>query len=116
VGEIATLSYEIQKKGIPVKTLEPYLSAPLHASVVSDDLSTFLHVHGEVHEAGRPSPKLTIRNGTLIHSGAHAPTPLQFGPGIEAHLVFPKAGFYTVWAQFKDGGEVWAVAHTVQVE
>jgi hypothetical protein len=42
--------------------------------------------------------------------------PPEFGPNIEAHLIFPTAGLYTVWAQFNVDGKVIPTSFTVKVE
>ncbi len=115
-GEAALLTYEFTKDGKPVTTLEPYLSAAMHVAVVKNDLSSFVHTHGEIHPPGVPYPPVRIKNGQVVHSMASMYTPPQFGPRVEAHLVFPTAGRYTVWGQFKVGGEVIPTAFTVDVE
>ncbi len=115
-GEVTTLQFKVMKDGKPVENLEPYLSAAMHISVVKNDLSTFIHTHGEVHAPGTPYPPIIIKNGNVLHSMASMVTPIHFGPNIEAHLIFPQPGFYTVWAQFKVDGAVIPSRFTVQVE
>lgn len=115
-GEAALLTYEFTKDGKPVTTLEPYLSAAMHIAVVKNDLSSFVHTHGEIHPPGTPYPPVRIKDGKVVHSMASMYTPPQFGPRVEAHLVFPTPGRYTVWGQFKSGGVVVPTAFTVDVE
>lgn len=114
-GQVTTMRYTITKDGRPVTDLAPYLSAAAHVSVVKDDLSAYVHVHGEVHPPGAPYPPLIIRNGQVVHSMASMALPEQFGPMVEAHLIFPSAGLYTVWAEFKIGNEVIPTSFTVDV-
>lgn len=111
VGQPATLVWRIQKDGEDVLDLEPYLAAAMHVAIVKDDLSEFVHAHGEVHVPGAPLPKVTA-NG--VHT--HAPPPPRFGPLIEAHPVFPSAGDYTVFAQFMHDGQVVNAPFSVRVE
>jgi methionine-rich copper-binding protein CopC len=111
VGQPATLVWRIEKDGEDVLDLEPYLAAAMHVAVIKDDFSEFVHAHGEVHLPGAPVP---AASPTGVHN--HAPPPPRFGPLIEAHPVFPSAGVYTIFAQFKHRGEVISVPFTLRVE
>ncbi len=115
-GQVTTLIYDFAKDGKPVTTLAPYLSAAMHVAVVKNDFSSFVHTHGELHPPGVPYPPVRIKNGQVVHTMASMYTPPQFGPRVEAHLVFPSPGRYTVWGQFKVGEEVIPTAFTVDVE
>ncbi len=115
-GQVSTLYYTIEKNGKPVTDIVPYLSAVAHISVVKNDLSAFIHTHGEVHPPGVAIPPMIVKNGQVIHSMAMMMTPSRFGPDIEAHLIFPSAGEYTVWAEFKVGNKVIPTAFTIKVE
>lgn len=110
-GEVATLVWRIQKNGVDLTDLQPYLGAAMHVAIVKDDLSEFVHAHGEVHTPGAPAPALPA---TGVHN--HAPPPPKFGPMVEAHPVFPSSGVYTVFAQFKHDGAVVNAPFTVRVE
>lgn len=117
VGEVETLRYVVTKDGKEVTNLEQYLSAAMHISVVKNDFSAFMHLHGEIHASGTPSVPSTVRNGKIVHSmAAMMNVPLQFGPNIEAHTIFPSPGVYTVWGEFKVGGKVIPTAFTLRVE
>jgi copper transport protein len=116
VGEITTIKYAITKNGKPVQ-LMPYLSAAMHVAVVKNDFSWYLHVHGEYHVPGAPLAPLSIKNGQVLHTMAMMATPQNFTSPIEAHMIFPSPGVYTVWGQFKTApGELVATAFTVRVE
>ncbi|MEX0917834.1 MAG: copper resistance protein CopC [Candidatus Paceibacterota bacterium] len=110
VNEEATLLFDFTKDGKPVYDLEPYLAAAMHLAVVKHDLSEFIHTHGEVHRPGE------LQQSTDGGGHNHAPPPLQFGPSVEAHPVFPSEGLYTVFGEFKHEGEVRNVRFTVRVE
>jgi len=115
-GQITTLKYTFTKDGKPVTNILPYLEAAMHISVVKNDFSSFLHVHGEVHPPGVPYPPIIIKNGQVIHSMAMMVLPPTLGPLIEAHLIFPTPGLYTVWGQFRVGDTVIPTSFTVRVE
>jgi methionine-rich copper-binding protein CopC len=115
-GDVATIKYEITKDGIPVTSLVPYLSAAMHIAVVKNDLTQFMHTHGEVHKPGAPIAPVLVRNGKVVHTMELMQIPPTFGPGVEAHLIFPEAGVYTVWGQFKVGNDVIPTAFTVRVQ
>jgi hypothetical protein len=115
-GEVSTLKFTVQKDGVPVTTMQPYLSAVSHLSVVKNDLSTFIHTHGEIHPPGQPYPPIIVRNGKIIHSMSAMMSPSSFGPTFEAHVLFPTAGRYTVWAQIKIKEKVIPTSFTVDVD
>jgi P-type Cu+ transporter len=114
-GEVSTLVYKVTKNGSPAE-LEPYLSAAMHIAVVKNDFQVFAHTHGEVHPPGAQLPPVIVRDGKIVHSMASMNTPARFSDPVDAHVVFPEPGLYTVWAQFQSEGEVYAVPTTVRVE
>jgi Cu+-exporting ATPase len=115
-NEPAVLQYTISREGKPVTDLRPYLAASMHVSVVKNDLSAFIHTHGEVHPPGVPIPPARIKYGQIVHVMSTMMTPDRFGPKIEAHVLFPSPGLYTVWGEFNDGKKVVPTAFTVRVE
>jgi hypothetical protein len=116
-GKVETLRYIITKEGRAVSNLEQYLSAAMHISVVKNDLSEFMHLHGEIHASGTPPVALKVRDGKIVHSMATMMSiPSHFGPNVEAHVIFPSAGVYTIWGEFKVEGKVIPTVFTVRVE
>lgn len=110
VGDVATLRYTIRKNGSPVTDLVPYLGAAMHVAIIKNDLSEFVHTHGEVHPPGYVPP-------TTLKNHQHSPPPARFGPTVEAHAVFPNPGLYTVFGEFKDSsGAIVNTKFTVRVE
>jgi hypothetical protein len=75
----------------PVADLQPFLGAPAHGLIISEDLADALHIH-PVAEFSQPA-----------------------GPDIVFQTVFPHPGRYKVWTQFQRGGEVAVVSFVVQV-
>lgn len=110
IGDVSTIRYTVRKDGKPVTDLVPYLGAAMHVAIVKNDLSEFIHTHGEVHPPGYVAP-------TSLKNHQHTPPPSQFGPIVEAHAVFPSPGLYTVFGEFRDSkGKVVATRFTVRVE
>jgi FtsH-binding integral membrane protein len=70
--------------GKPVVDLEPYLGAMGHCVIISEDTGTYLHSHPEQF--------------SVVKAGDRG------GPVVAFHAVFPKAGRYRVWGQFKRAG------------
>jgi putative copper resistance protein D len=89
-GVETSLNYLIEKDGGTVGDLNPYLSAAMHIAVVSLDLKQYIHAHGSVPGE---SP--------VHHDHMHTHPPRKFGPEIEADVVFPVKGIYTIFAQVK---------------
>lgn len=115
-GEVTTFRYTITKDGKPVEMV-PYLSAAMHIAAVKNDFSWHYHAHGEVHPPGTPVPPIMVRDGVVIHSMAAMYVPDTFALPIDAHLIFPTPGLYTVWGQFRTkSGEIIATPFTVRVE
>jgi hypothetical protein len=86
--------------GHPVSDLKPYLGAMGHCVVISEDTGVYLHSH--------PVQLLTPAADD------------RGGPEVAFHTLFPKAGRYRIWAQFKrpsaNGGDQLVIASfTVQV-
>jgi methionine-rich copper-binding protein CopC len=110
-GDISTLVYIIQKDGKPVTDLVSYLGAAMHIAIIKNDLTEFIHTHGEVHPPGYVVPP-----STAAATHQHAPPPARFGPVVEAHAVFPGPGLYTVFGEFRVGETVIPTKFTVRVD
>lgn len=106
--EVTTLRFTFEEAGTQVTDLSPYLAAAMHVAIVKNDLTEFIHTHGEVHPPGYVAPV------TLSH--VHVPPPQHFGPQIEAHAIFPSSGTYTVFTEVRRGNRIIPTAFTVQVE
>jgi len=106
-GTRTILSYDIKKDGKPVETLEPYLAAAMHLSIIGSDLHGFIHSHAGTYTY---IPGWTeLQNIYLSQSSVNFHNhfvPDMFGPGIQARLVFPQPGDYIVFGEFKNQGKV----------
>jgi hypothetical protein len=81
----------------------------MHLAIVKEDLSQFIHTHGEVHTPGSaPAPA-----GSHLHNAA---LPHNFGPEVESHVTFPEAGIYHIFGEFKHEGRVVQSHFVVKVD
>jgi P-type Cu+ transporter len=112
-GQEAILTFRLEnpRTGAPVRDLQPYLGAPAHVVILSQDGKTFAHTHGEAI-GGDASP-----SGSGAHNDGHAQTTggTAYGPDIAFHHTFPMPGLYKVWGQFKDHhGQVLTAEYVVR--
>jgi P-type Cu+ transporter len=116
-----TLTFRLENRstGRPIQNLQPYLGAPAHIVVLSEDGTRFGHTHGEQPAgAGADSHGAAAGHGASDGHGAagHATPTEGFGPEITMHHTFPAPGLYKLWAQFRNGdGEVITVDYVVRV-
>ncbi len=104
-GEETVLAYRIEKDGMPVTDLQPYLGAPMHLSVVRADLAQFMHIHG------------VLPGEAQAHEDhMHAMPPERFGPEIDADVVFPSKGIYKIFGQVQHKGKVLLFDFMVEVQ
>jgi hypothetical protein len=97
----------------PVDDLQKYLGETAHFVIINRDLNEFVHAHpmsldnvkGEEHQhEGNSAPK---HDDKLMSSAANL---------IAAHVSFPKAGIYKIWAELQRNGKVTAVPFVVNVK
>lgn len=70
-----TLVFSLSRVGAPITDLRPWLGALGHCMALSEDTQTFLHFHP--HTQAAPDGRVMF------------------------HAVFPRAGLYKLWAQFR---------------
>jgi Cu+-exporting ATPase len=85
----------------PITTLRPYLAAAGHIAILREDGTAFAHEHAEVKDAdGNPVFALPGQ---------------EFGPALDVHANFPRAGLYRLWGQFRTAdGQVMTTQFTVR--
>lgn len=117
-GEDTRLQYTFFADGKPVSDLEPYLSAPMHFSIISVDLAAFAHEHGVLsaeggdnHHGWRIIPEVRAHggeDGEKIDSRitAEGDLPAKFGPDVFLNYTFPHPGIYVIFGEAKRGGKV----------
>jgi P-type Cu+ transporter len=127
-GQQATLTFRLtdDSTGQPIRDLQPYLGAPAHGVVLSEDAARFAHTHGEAIGSGAADPGAHAgAYGSADHrSGDHrhpapatgATQPAGFGPEIALHHTFDTPGLYKLWGQFQTrDGQVITADFVVQV-
>lgn len=87
-GKMVMMNLTFSRKDGSSPTLSPYLGAFAHVVAVFDDADTLIHVHPM--STGNPN------QGML-------------------HVTFPNVGFYRLWVQFIDAGQLKTVPVSVQV-
>jgi hypothetical protein len=87
--------FRLLDRGQPVTDLQPYMGAMGHCAIISQDTQMFLHCHPEQLYPCTPDSR--------------------GGPTIAFHALFPTAGRYKVWAQFKRGGKIVVADFVVDV-
>jgi len=85
------LAIEIHARDGKEVNTQDYLGAPMHLSVIKDDLRQFIHTHPEW-------PGQMHGNAGRLISVAHAN---GGGHGISFHINFPESGLYKAFAQFR---------------
>ena len=115
----ATFRFRLENAatGQPVTDMQPYLGAPAHAVILSDDVTRFAHTHGEAVGAPAAGGAGAGHAAGGHGAGAHADAPAAgFGPEIAVHHTFPVPGLYKLWAQFQSAsGEVITADYVVRV-
>ena len=126
-GEEIELKYSFSKDAKVVDDLSPYLGAPMHFAIVSADMSSFAHTHGELHSASAQSGRRQV--ASLVHGGGmdldaltkpseehdESSLPEQFGPEVYVHYVFPYPGLYQVFGEAFHDGKVVVTSFMVEV-
>jgi P-type Cu+ transporter len=94
-GREAQLTFRLEDPttGDGIADLQPYLGAPAHVVILSEDAQSFAHTHGEAVGAGGAHSE----NGTAGQTVGE----MRYGPEIQFHYTFPHPGLYKVWGQFK---------------
>jgi Cu+-exporting ATPase len=102
-GTRSTLTYRFTDAttGTPITTLRPYLAAAGHIAIMRQDGTAFAHEHAEMKDA----------NGNPVF----ALPGQEFGPDLEVHANFPRAGLYRLWGQFRTAdGQLMTTQFTVR--
>ena len=111
---LMTFKLTDEKTNQPATDMQLYLGALSHIAIFSEDLSDFIHAHpleeGELYDP---------LQGAAFHS--HDPQDAakkMIGPSpseVKVPMIFPKAGIYKIYAQFKRNEEVINVPFVVSV-
>lgn len=98
----------------PVTDLENYLGAKAHFVVISKDLQQFVHAHpmSADNVKGAEHAHASAKDGKHDDKMANPAA----ASTVSAHIKFPAASIYRIWAQFKRNGKVTTVPFTVDVK
>lgn len=105
-GEAVTFVYRFARDGAPINDLRPYLGAAMHLAAVKDDLTQFMHGHGE----GAGATEM----GHAAHGG-DAGVNRAAGPDVTATLTFPEPGLYFLFGQAARGDQMLVSRFAVEV-
>lgn len=121
-GVPVRFSWAVESEGRPVTDLRPFLDSALHLAVVKDDLSRFLHEHGEAAEPSAGSRATSSQASGVQshapddHAQGHDTIPRSFGPNLQATVFFPEPGRYVLFAQAAHGDKMLVLRLPVLVE
>jgi hypothetical protein len=115
-GEDLMLRFALsdERSGEPVTNLQLYLGSLAHFVIVGEDLNDFIHAHpmeaGEVFDPSQ-DPDLHLHDPGQLTKTLVGPSPSE----VSAHVNFPRAGLYKLWAQFQRDGRVIIVPFVLKV-
>ncbi|MBD0369297.1 MAG: cupredoxin domain-containing protein [Pyrinomonadaceae bacterium] len=115
-GEDLMLRFKLfdEKTDAPVNNLQLYLGSLAHFVIVGEDLNDFIHAHpldaGEVFDPSQ-DPTLHLHDPSQLTKTLVGPSPSE----VSAHVNFPRAGLYKLWAQFQRDGRIIVVAFVLKV-
>lgn len=102
----------------PVTDLQKYLGETAHFVIINKDLNEFVHAHpmsrdNVKNESGAEHEHQTNNSE---HSHDNKLMGQMAESTVSAHVSFPKAGIYKIWAEFQRNGKVTAVPFVVNVK
>jgi hypothetical protein len=101
-GQPVDLSFNFERNGQPLTSLEPYLGEPGHMIVLAEDGNSFRHLHGHAASANGANPAPMASDGAIAE-----PDPAtRYGPQVGYDLRFDQAGTYRLWAEFQYQGRI----------
>jgi hypothetical protein len=97
----------------PVTDLENYLGEKAHFVVISRDLQEFVHAHPMSTDNAKASDHAHTEAAPHKHDDKMSSSAAST---VSAHITFPTAAIYRLWAQFKRGGKIITVPFTFDVK
>ena len=97
----------------PVTDLENYLGEKAHFVVISRDLQEFVHAHPMSTDNAKAAEHAHAESAAHQHDAKMASSAAST---VSAHITFPTAATYRLWAQFKRAGKVVTVPFTFDVK
>ncbi len=104
-GKEASLVFDIHTQDGKRAAVEQYLGADMHLTIIKDDLTQFIHTHpeGGGHMMYRKDGSSLIQVAQAHGDDERMAMP-SADEGIRFHAVFPEAGLYKTFAQFRPQG------------
>lgn len=104
-GQDTSLVFDIHAQDGKRVAVEQYLGADMHLSLIKDDLTQFIHTHpeGGEHMMYRKDGSSLIQVAQA-HGDDETTAMPSADEGIRFHAVFPEAGLYKAFAQFRPQG------------
>jgi hypothetical protein len=113
-GQYGHLTFQLAdaKSGRPVTDLQTYLGAFGHTLIMSEDMADYVHSHpldilAQPDDDGGP-PQFRIPPGADLEA-------LRGGPTVTFEGLWPRAGRYRAWTQFRRNNEVTTFSFTFNV-
>lgn len=103
-GREHELSFDIHTRTGEEVEVENYLGAPMHLTIIRDDWKEFLHTHPEDNEAHMPFQFIPDARAHGENEDPESSQPTSDDKAINFHVMFPEAGFYKAFAQFRPQG------------
>lgn len=103
LGEASHIDFFIKDFEGRAVSLENYLGEKMHLSIISEDVTQFIHTHPDTaHDAAADHHSLKLINKIYAHSeNPNAQLKATDADHIGFTVNFTKAGFYKVFGQFK---------------
>jgi Cu+-exporting ATPase len=120
-GQPATMMFRVThaETGELITDLAPYLGAPAHVVLLTEDGQRFAHTHGEAPGATHTDDHAAATGETHSATGddhADSAAGATFGPEITFQHTFDAPGLYKIWGQFQDHhGEILTADFVVRV-
>lgn len=115
-GKDLTLGFRIfdAASNRPVTDLEKYLGEYAHFVIISEDLRDFVHAHPMSGDDAQTETHSHAENASHVHDEKSAGS--SGVSAVAAHVAFPNAAKYKIWAQFQRAGRVITVPFVVDVK
>lgn len=103
-GHEHELSFDIHTRTGEEVEVENYLGAPMHLTIIRDDWKEFIHTHPEEDSSHMSFGLIPTARAHGESEGMEGGAPTNGDEAINFHVVFPEAGLYKAFAQFRPKG------------
>ena len=107
-GENTEIAFDVLDSSRSVAPLEPYLGSDIHLTIIKDDWKQFIHTHPDSNVYSvfvRPVIPALIEEAHADGMHQMTQSTLAAPPkSIHFHVMFPQAGLYKMFVQFRPAG------------